>query len=98
MEKDQRWPPHTHPPLWRLVAEEVAVLAQRVGRWRVTAVVVVVSASVVLAEVALTEITPGPVFDQPWRWLVAAVVSGIVLAGWAVVHAMRITDTHIEGR
>ena len=62
-----------------------------------TAVVLVVGAAVVLAEVALSDMTPGPVFDQLWRWLVAIVVSGIVLVCWAVVHAMRTTHTRIRG-
>ena len=97
MERDQRLPAYSHPPLWRLLLEEIGVLAQRVGRWRVTIVVLVVGAAVVLAEIALSDMTPGPAFDQPWRWVVAVVVSGIVLAGWAVVHAMRTTETRIRG-
>ncbi len=62
-----------------------------------TVVALVAGAAVVLAEVALSEVTPGPVFDQPWRWLVAVVLSGIVVACWAIVQAMRTTDTRIRG-
>ena len=97
MERDQRLPAYSHSALWWLLLEEIGLLARRVGRWRVTVVVLVVGVAVALAEIALSDMTPGPVFDQPCCWLVALVVSGFVLAWWAVVHATRTTHTRIRG-
>lgn len=89
LERDQRLSPCRRVPLWRLLAEEIALLARRVGRWRVTAVGLVVGACVLAVEVALSEATPGPAIAVPWRWLVAAVASLVAVGTWAAVHALR---------
>ena len=89
MTEDQRRQSRSPIPLWRLLAGEVALLAARVGRWRVTAVALLVGAAVLVVEVGLSEATPGPALATPWRWVVAAVASLLAVSVWAVVHALR---------
>ncbi len=76
-------------PLWRLVLGEIAVLARRVGRWRFTALIAVGFTSILLAQIAFSPSTPGPVLTNPWRWVAAALIAAVGLAGWSVVHAVR---------
>lgn len=87
--EDQHRPPRSPVPLWRLVLGEIALLAARVGRWRVTAVAMLVGVAVLLVEVALSDATPGPALAAPWRWVLAVAVSSLAVAAWAVVHAVR---------
>ena len=89
MTQDQNRQPASPVPLWRLLIGEVALLARRFGTWRVTAVLALVAVSVLAAEVALSDTTPGPALAAPWRWFVAGVVTILCLAVWAVVHALR---------
>lgn len=96
MAKDQRRPLHPPLPLWRLLAGEIAVLARRVGSWRVASVTLLVAAAVLVVEVALTDTTPGPTLATPWRWIVAAAAAFVVLCCWAVVHALRSTREEIR--
>lgn len=88
MERDQHRV-RTDVALWRLLLEEVALLIRRVGRWKVTTVALSVSGTVLAAEVALTESTPGPVLAAPLRWVVAVLAAAVVVAGRAVAHAVR---------
>lgn len=76
-------------PLWRLVIGEIAVLAGRIGRWRFSAVIAVGFASILLAQLAFSPSTPGPVLTNPWRWAAAALIAAVGIAGWAVVYAVR---------
>ena len=89
MAEDQGRTPRSPIPLWRLLLGEIALLARRVGRWRVWAVALVVAVAVLSVEVSLSEATPGPALATPWRWIVAAALSAVAVAAWAVVHAFR---------
>ena len=91
MAEDQRRPVDPPLPLWRLLAGEIAVLARRVGSWRVVSVTLVVVGAVLAVEVALSDTTPGPTLVAPWRWLVAVSVAAVAVCTWAVVHALRST-------
>ena len=92
MEEDQDRPRPSPLPLWRLLVDEIGVLARRVGRWRVTWVLCVVFACTLAVELAFSDRTPGPVLDLALRVLGAAALTGVVLCGWAVVHALRSAD------
>ena len=83
-------------PTWRLLLEEVALLARRVGRWKVTAAALTVGISVLAVEVALSEDTPGPALAAPARWVAAVAASLVSLAAWSVVHAVRRSRTSEE--
>ena len=89
MTEDQGRPARSPIPLWRLLVGEIALLGRRVGRWRVTALALLVAGSVLAVEVALSETTPGPALAAPWRWVVAALVSLLGIVIWAVVHALQ---------
>lgn len=89
MAKDQSRPLPCDDPLWRLLVGEVGVLVRRVGCWRVSAVLGVAFASALLAQIALSSSTPGPVLTPSWRWAIAAAVTTVVLFAWAVIHAVR---------
>lgn len=78
-------------PLWRLLIGEISVLAGRLGRRRFSLLIAVGFVSIVLAQIAFSPSTPGPVLTNPWRWAAAALIAAIGLAGWAVVHAVRRT-------
>ncbi len=80
-------------PLWRLLMGETAVLARRVGRFRFVGIIGVVFASMLLIQAVLPPSTPGPVLSSPWRWLVGALLSIVVVVIWDVVHALRRTRT-----
>ncbi len=88
---DQARPVPTSLPLSRLVVGEVAALVQRVNPLRVAVFAVLVLVAVLLAEVALGELTPGPVLARPWRLAVAALVSVVGVAVWAVRGALNRT-------
>ncbi len=98
MAKDQRRPLNPPLPLWRLLAGEIAVLARRVGSWRVVSVTLLVAAAVLAVEVALSDTTRGPTLATPWRWIVAAAAAGLALCSWAVVHALRSTHEQAAER
>jgi len=89
MERDQRRPPSSYPPLWRLLAEEIGLLAVRVGRALVSAVAALTATAVFTVLVAFSERTPGPSLELAWRAAAAAVAAVTVLAVWAVAHAVR---------
>ncbi|MDH3302496.1 MAG: hypothetical protein OES24_18500 [Acidimicrobiia bacterium] len=89
--QDQGRPLPCRLPLWRLVIGEIAVLARRVGRWRFSALIAIGFVSILLAQIAFSPSTPGPVLTNPWRWVAAALLAAVGLAGWAVVHAVRRT-------
>lgn len=89
MAKDQRRPLPCTLPLWRLLLEEIALMARRIGRWKVWSVLAVAFASYLAVEVALSSATPGPALAEVWRWLVALALSAITLCAWAVAYAMR---------
>jgi hypothetical protein len=89
MERDQRTAPSVHPPLWRLIAEEVVLLAMRVGRSLVSGVVIVTAAVVLAVLVAFAEGTPGPSLELALRAVAAALAGLSVIVAWAVVHALR---------
>ena len=95
MERDQERPPSVHPPVWRLVLEEVALLARRVGRWLVTAVAAATAATVLAVLIALSDRTPGPSVALGWRLLVACAAGCITVALWACGHAVRREASHL---
>lgn len=98
MAKDQRRPLNPPLPFWRLLAGEIAVLARRVGSWRVVSVTLLVATAVLAVEVALSDSTPGPTLATPWRWIVALAVAGAALCCWAVLHALRSTREQARER
>jgi type VI protein secretion system component VasK len=89
MIKDQARTVPCNEPLWKLLLGEVGVLVRRVGRWRVWSVLFVALVISIAAQVALSSQTPGPVLQSAWRWVLAGVMTVVVLVLWAVVHAVR---------
>lgn len=89
---DQRRPQPCNLPTWRLLLGEVGVLANRVGRWRVTCAALAAFISFLLVEIALSSRTPGPALAEPWRWLTAAGLTVVSVFVWATVHAIRNTS------
>ncbi|MBT8201894.1 MAG: hypothetical protein KJO87_01175, partial [Acidimicrobiia bacterium] len=57
--------------------------------WRFSAVIAVGFLSVLMAQIAFSPSTPGPVLTNPLRWAAAAVIAAIGLAFWAVAYAVR---------
>lgn len=76
-------------PLWRLLWDEVVVMARRMGRWRVWSVVGTAFVCFLAVEVSLSTATPGPALAEAWRWLVALTLTVLTLCGWTVTHALR---------
>ena len=93
MIKDQRRPSPCNVPLWRLLQEEIALLARRVGRWKVSSVLAAAFICFLTVEVALSTSTPGPALAEVWRWLVASAMTALSLGLWAIGHAIRRTRT-----
>ncbi|MDW3221116.1 MAG: hypothetical protein R8F63_21125 [Acidimicrobiales bacterium] len=89
--EDQHRPLPCRAPLWRLILEEIALLARRIGRWKVWSAAGAVFVVVLVVEVALSSETPGPELADWWRWSLAAALSVVTLCVWAVVHAVRRT-------
>lgn len=89
MAKDQRRPLPCTLPLWKLLLEEIVLMARRIGRWKVWSVMGVVFMCFLAVEVALSPATPGPALADVWRWFVALVLTAVSLCGWAMVHAVR---------
>ncbi|WP_436792877.1 hypothetical protein [Actinospongicola halichondriae] len=93
MAKDQRRPVPCDVPLWRLLLEEVGLLARRVGRWRLWSVLGVAFVCYLTVEVALSTETPGPALAELWRWVVAMVLTAVTLGVWAIGLAIWTTRT-----
>lgn len=91
MERDQGRPRPSPVPLWRLLLDEIALMARRVGRWKVWSVVAVVFAGVLAIEISFSTATPGPVLEGPTRVLIAAAFAVVAVCAWAVLHAVRST-------
>lgn len=87
--RDQGKPEAAGETFGRLLVGEVSLLSSRVGRWRVTTISLLFFGFVLVAEVALTELTPGPVLSVRWRVVIAFVTTIVFLGAWAVVHAIR---------
>jgi hypothetical protein len=87
--RDQGKPVPSPHSFGRLLAEEIPVLSRRIGGWRVVSLSLLFFLFVLAAEIALTEITPGPVLTPRWRVVVALVATILLVAGWAVAHAIR---------
>ncbi len=96
MAKDQRRPLPCPLPLWRLLAEEIALMARRIGRWKIWSILGVIFSCYLAVEVALSSATPGPAIAEVWRWAVAAALTAVTLCAWAVLYAAR--RERIEGR
>lgn len=91
MIEDQSRPVPCALPLWRLLLEEIALLARRVGRLKVLVAMGAAFASFLFVEVALSTATPGPALSVWWRWLVAMALTCLTLFSWAIIHAVRST-------
>lgn len=91
MARDQRRPVPCTVPLWTLLRDEIALMARRIGRWKVWSVMAVAFACFLAVEVALSTATPGPALAEVWRWLVALGFTGASLCIWAMAHAVRST-------
>lgn len=91
MAKDQRRPVPCTLPLWKLLLGEVALMARRIGRWKVWTIAGLTFASFLAVEVALSTATPGPALAQVWRWVVAAALTTVALCAWGALHAVRST-------
>lgn len=89
MARDQRRPVPCSEPLWRLLAEEIALMARRIGRWKIWSILGVIFACYLAVEIALSSATPGPAIAEVWRWLVAAVLTAATLCAWAIIYAVR---------
>ncbi len=89
LERDQRRKQPCRVPMWRLLLDEIVLMARRIGASRVAAVALVAFVCILLVEVALSSATPGPALAEPWRWLVAAVLTAVSVPVWAVVHGVR---------
>lgn len=87
--RDQGKPESADEPFGRLLVGEVSLLSSRIGRWRVTTISLLFFAFVLIAEVALTELTPGPVLTVRWRVVIAFVATIGFLVAWTVIHAIR---------
>lgn len=97
MAKDQRRPIPCTVPLWRLLAEEIALMARRIGRWKIWSILAVIFLCYLAVEVALSSATPGPALTNIWRWLLAGVLSALTLCLWAVGYAVRNERAHEAG-
>ncbi len=93
MVKDQRRPVPCTVSLWRLILEEVVVLARRVGRWKLWSVLGVAFVCFLAVEVALSTETPGPALTELWRWFSALLLTALTLGAWAIGHAIWSTRT-----
>ena len=89
MARDQRRPIPCTLPLWRLIFDEIALMARRIGRWKVWSILAVVFVCIFAVQLAFSTSTPGPALTELWRWIVALVLTVATLGGWAVVHAVR---------
>ncbi len=89
MAKDQRQVLPCSLPLWRLILDEIALMARRIGRWKIWSILAVIFACYFAVELALSPSTPGPALTEVWRWIVALVLTLGTLGAWAVVHAVR---------
>lgn len=69
--------------------DEIPILSRRVGALKVTSIIAVFFVVVLLAEVALNEATPGPFLTPRWRLVVAFLGTGMFVAVWTLVHAIR---------
>lgn len=87
--KDQARPLPCTDPLWKLLLGEVALLIRRITTWKLTVVLGAAFVSAIAVQIALSSATPGPVLTSSWRWIVAALMTVVVLFVWAVVHAVR---------
>ncbi len=76
-------------PIGRLLVGEVSLLSSRVGLWRVTTISLLFFAFVLISEVVLTGLTPGPVLTVRWRVAIALAATIMFLGAWAVIHAIR---------
>ncbi len=81
-------------PLWRLLWDEVVLMARRIGRWKEWTVAGVAFVCFLTVEVLLSAATPGPALAQAWRWLLALLLTLLSLAGWTVAHALRRQQRH----
>lgn len=78
--------------MWRLLVAELPILSRRVGAVRVTSIVVVFVGLVIAAEVALSEVTPGPWVSPRWRVVLAIAATALFVLVWTLVHAARSVD------
>lgn len=87
--RDQGKPEKNDETFGRLLVGEVSLLSSRVGRWRVTTISLLFFGFVLVAEIALTELTPGPVMSVRWRVFIALLATVAFLGAWTVTHAIR---------